>query len=87
MVKQDVAAQALVDAFEAEKAANPVCNILQVVVLFDEYSGKGLESDEKSLAFRFTLQDTQTTLQDDQVDAAMNAFVAAAGRHHGARLR
>ncbi|GGC00351.1 phenylalanine--tRNA ligase beta subunit [Oxalicibacterium flavum] len=87
VVKQDVAAQALVDAFEAEKAGNPVCNILQVVVLFDEYRGKGLESDEKSLAFRFTLQDTQTTLQDDQVDAAMNAFVAAAGRHHGARLR
>ena len=87
VVKQDVAAQALVDAFESEKAGNPVCNILQVVVLFDEYRGKGLESDEKSLAFRFTLQDTQTTLQDDQVDAAMNAFVAAAGRHHGARLR
>ena len=59
----------------------------QLAVLFDEYRGKGLEADEKSLAFRFTLQDTQTTLQDDLVDAAMNAFVAAAGKHLGARLR
>jgi phenylalanyl-tRNA synthetase beta chain len=87
VVKQDVAAQDLMDAFVAEKKTNPLCGILQVIVLFDEYRGKGLESDEKSLAFRFTLQDTQTTLQDDLVDAAMAAFVAAAGARHGARLR
>ena len=87
VVKQDVAVQALLDTFEAEKTGNPQFAILQVVVLFDEYRGKGLEADEKSLAFRFTLQDTQTTLQDDRVDAAMNAFVAAADKQHGARLR
>jgi len=86
LVKQDVPAQALIDAFVAEKQLNPACAITQVIVLFDEYRGKGLESDEKSLAFRFTLQDTQKTLQDDQVDAAMAAFVAA-GTRHGARLR
>ena len=87
VVKQDVAAQELMDVFIAEKQENPLCRILQVIVLFDEYRGKGLESDEKSLAFRFTLQDTQTTLQDDLVDAAMAAFVAAASVRHGARLR
>jgi len=87
VVKQDVAAQDLMDVFVAEKQRNPLCRILQVIVLFDEYRGKGLESDEKSLAFRFTLQDTQTTLQDDLVDAAMAAFVAAAGARHNARLR
>jgi phenylalanyl-tRNA synthetase beta chain len=87
VVKQDVAAQDLMDVFVAEKQSNPLCHILQVIVLFDEYRGKGLELDEKSLAFRFTLQDTQTTLQDDLVDAAMAAFIAAAGTRHGARLR
>ncbi len=87
VVKQTVEMQSVIDSFVAEKKSNPVCNILQVIVLFDEYRGKGLESDEKSLAFRFTLQDTQSTLQDDLVDAAMAAFVAAAGKHHGARLR
>ncbi len=87
VVKHAVSMQDLMDVFVSEKKINPICNILQVVVLFDEYRGKGLESDEKSLAFRFTLQDTQLTLQDDLVDAAMAAFVAAAGTRHGAKLR
>lgn len=87
VVNQSVAMQDLIDSFIAEKQANASCNILQVVVLFDEYRGKGLEQDEKSLAFRFTLQDTQNTLQDDFVDTAMAAFVATAAQKHGARLR
>jgi phenylalanyl-tRNA synthetase beta chain len=55
--------------------------------LFDEYRGKGLEPDEKSLAFRFSLQDTQSTLQDDAVDAIMAALAEAAKQKHDARLR
>ena len=69
MVKNSVAAQDLLDAFIAQKQINPAGNIVQAIVLFDEYRGKGLNADEKSLAFRFSLQDTQTTLQDDVVDA------------------
>lgn len=87
VVKQAVPAQDLLDVFIAEGQANPACAIMQAIVLFDEYRGKGLENDEKSLAFRFTLQDTQTTLQDDKVDAAMAAFVASAEKKHGAKLR
>ena len=87
VVKQGVAAQDLIDVFVAEKTIDPVCNIVQAIVLFDEYRGKGLEGDEKSLAFRFTLQDTQSTLHDDAVDAAMAALVAAATAKVGARLR
>ena len=87
VVKQGIAVQALLDAFRGEQQANPACAIVQAVVLFDEYRGKGLENDEKSLAFRFTLQDTHKTLQDDVVDAAMAALVAVVGSRHGARLR
>jgi phenylalanyl-tRNA synthetase beta chain len=87
VVKQSILAQDLINTFNAEKAMNPVCNILQAIVLFDEYRGKGLENDEKSLAFRFTLQDTQTTLHDDAVNAAMAAFVAAAHTQHGGKIR
>jgi phenylalanyl-tRNA synthetase beta chain len=86
-VKQTVAVQDLLDTFLAERQVNPACAIMQAIVLFDEYRGKGLENDEKSLAFRFTLQDTQTTLQDDKVDAAMAAFIASVDKKHGARLR
>ncbi|HJW54118.1 MAG TPA: phenylalanine--tRNA ligase subunit beta [Burkholderiaceae bacterium] len=87
VVKQSVSVQDLVDAFAAEQQSNPACKILQAIVLFDEYRGRGLENNEKSLAFRFTLQDTQTTLQDETVDAAIAAFVTAANKKYGAKLR
>jgi phenylalanyl-tRNA synthetase beta chain len=87
VVKQSVPMQDLVDTFHAERQVNPACAIMQAIVLFDEYRGKGLENDEKSLAFRFTLQDTQTTLQDDKVDAAMAAFIGAVEKKHAAKLR
>jgi phenylalanyl-tRNA synthetase beta chain len=87
VVKQDVPAQALLDAFKAELASNANGKLVQAVVLFDEYRGKGLEHDEKSLAFRFALQDTQSTLQDDAVEAIMAALAQSAAQQHGARLR
>jgi len=87
VVKQDVPAQSVLDAFMAEIAVNPMGKIVQAVVLFDEYRGKGLEADEKSLAFRFSLQDTQSTLQDDAVDAIMAAILATASTKLNAKLR
>ena len=87
VVKNSVAAQELIDAFIAEKQVNPAGNIVQAIVLFDEYRGKGLEADEKSLAFRFSLQDTQTTLQDDVVDALMAAMADTAKQKHNATMR
>jgi len=87
VVKQDVAAQSVVDAFTAAAAAHPNGKILQAVVLFDEYRGKGLEADEKSLAFRFSLQDTQSTLQDDVVESVMASVAEAAREKHSAKLR
>ncbi|MBI3286268.1 MAG: phenylalanine--tRNA ligase subunit beta [Burkholderiales bacterium] len=87
VVKQEISVQDLLDVFAAQAEASEACKIMQAVVLFDEYRGKGLESDEKSLAFRFSLQDTQSTLQDDKVDAAMAAFVDAASAKFAAKLR
>ncbi|RSZ60285.1 phenylalanine--tRNA ligase subunit beta [Massilia atriviolacea] len=87
VVKTTVAAQALLDAFTAELLVNPAGKIVQAIVLFDEYRGKGLEADEKSLAFRFSLQDTQTTLQDDVVEGVMKALAASAEQKHDAKLR
>ena len=87
VVKHSVPAQEVMDTFFAEQKVNPACAMMQAIVLFDEYRGKGLGNDEKSLAFRFTLQDTQTTLQDDKVDAAMAAFIDSVNKKHGAKLR
>jgi phenylalanyl-tRNA synthetase beta chain len=57
------------------------------VKLFDEYRGKGLENKEKSLAFRFWMQDTERTLAEAEVDAAVAAVLQYLVSHHGARLR
>jgi phenylalanyl-tRNA synthetase beta chain len=87
VVKQTILAQDLVDDFNLEIASNPACKIMQSIVLFDEYRGKGLAPDEKSLAFRITMQDTQSTLQDDAVEIAMGEFIVAASAKHQAKLR
>jgi phenylalanyl-tRNA synthetase beta chain len=87
VVGQGVPAQDLLDTFNAAVQENPQGKIVQAIVLFDEYRGKGLEADEKSLAFRFSLQDTQNTLQDDVVDAVMAALAEAVKQKQGARLR
>jgi phenylalanyl-tRNA synthetase beta chain len=87
VVKHGVPGQALLDAFDSALQASPHGKLVQAIVLFDEYRGKGLEADEKSLAFRFSLQDTQNTLQDDVVDAVMAAVTAAAVEKHGAKPR
>jgi phenylalanyl-tRNA synthetase beta chain len=57
------------------------------VKLFDEYRGKGLETKEKSLAFRFWMQDTERTLSDAEVDAAVATVLGYLVSDHGARLR
>jgi phenylalanyl-tRNA synthetase beta chain len=61
--------------------------IVREIALFDVYVGKGISDNEKSLAFRVVMQDTQKTLADAEVDAAMGALVDAASAKLGARLR
>ncbi len=87
VVKQTLNVQNIIDIFAAECQSNAVCRFMQHIVLFDEYRGKGLENDEKSLAFRITLQDTQSTLQDESVESAMTAFIEAVQKKHDAKLR
>ena len=57
------------------------------VKLFDEYRGKGLENKEKSLAFRFWMQDTERTLSDAEVAQTLAAIRAWVAERLGARLR
>jgi integration host factor alpha subunit len=61
--------------------------IVQRIELFDQYQGKGIEPNRKSLAFRVVMQETQRTLEDAEVDAAMNALTRHAEEALGAKLR
>ncbi|WP_338848080.1 phenylalanine--tRNA ligase subunit beta [Massilia sp. W12] len=87
VVTQQTAAADLIKVFDAARQSIPACAILQSMNLFDEYRGKGLGEQEKSLAFSVTLQDAQATLQDEAVEAAVSALVALAAERCGARLR
>jgi phenylalanyl-tRNA synthetase beta chain len=87
VVQESVPAAALFESIEAARASEGALSALQHVILFDEYRGKGLENKEKSLAFRFWLQDTQRTLSDAEADVAMTAVASRLAASHGARLR
>ncbi len=61
--------------------------LVQAIRLFDVYTGKGVEKGKKSLAFRIVMQDTQRTLQDAEVDAAMQQLTGCLQQKFAAQLR
>lgn len=82
IVDHDVALQTLLDGLRAGLPP-----LVRDVRLFDIYTGKGVEEGKKSLAFRIVMQDTQRTLQDAEVDAAMQQIIALLQTAFAARLR
>lgn len=81
LVDESVSAQKLIDAMLQADAP-----YVQEVVLFDVYRGRGVESGKKSLAFRVSLQDTQKTLTDAEIEPGMVMLVGALNKC-GAQLR
>jgi phenylalanyl-tRNA synthetase beta chain len=61
--------------------------ILVDFTLFDVYQGKGIDSNEKSLAVGLTLQDASATLTEDRIARCTQEVVAALEHAVGARLR
>ena len=81
MVAEQVSAQSLTDVML--QAAVPH---VQEVVLFDVYRGQGVEQGKKSLAFRVSLQDTQKTLTDAEIEPSIALLVDVLNKQ-GAQLR
>src|SRR5574343_775265 len=82
VVDQSVALQTLLDALKGQ-----ISGLVQDIQLFDVYVGKGVPENKKSLAFRIFMQDTQRTLQDSEVYAAMQQLVFCFEDAFGAQLR
>jgi len=61
--------------------------IVLELALFDQYRGKGIPPDQKSLAFRVVMQDTQRTLTDAEVEDAVAKLADAVLRQFNATLR
>jgi len=62
-------------------------SLVQDIQLFDVYVGKGVPENKKSLAFRIVMQDTQRTLQDAEVDLAIQQLVSCFEQEFAAQLR
>jgi phenylalanyl-tRNA synthetase beta chain len=60
---------------------------LRSIEVFDEYRGKGMTENQKSLAIRVVMQDTERTLTDREVEDAMQKLVDTALRQCNASLR
>ena len=91
VVRQTIRVQDMIDSMREALDKADLGRYCQSLVLFDEFRPKAasaaIGADEKSLAFRLTLQDTGATLQDETVDQAVRAMVDALAAAFNARLR
>ncbi|HUA51575.1 MAG TPA: phenylalanine--tRNA ligase subunit beta [Candidatus Sulfotelmatobacter sp.] len=82
VVARDVAADAIARAArDADKA------LVADVAVFDLYEGKGLPEGAKSIAIAVTLQPTERTLTDADLEAVSAKIVGAVERVTGGKLR
>jgi len=82
VVDRNLALQSLFDGLKQQLPA-----LVTDLQLFDVYAGKGVPENKKSLAFRIVMQDTQRTLLDSEVDAAMQQLVSCLEQTFSAQLR
>ena len=70
VVDRQVSVQAVMDALS--RGMDSICTN---ITLFDVYEGEGIDSQEKSLALGLTLQSQETTLGEDEINAAAQSAV------------
>jgi len=82
LVDADVPAEKLIRAAQGADR-----QLVSEVRLFDEYAGKGMPEGKKSLAIAVTLQPTDATLTDEDLEAVSKKIVAQVEKHAGGELR
>ena len=82
VVDQGLVLQNLLDSLKGQQNT-----LVKDIQLFDVYAGKGVAENKKSLALRIVMQDTQRTLLDSEVDAAVQQLVSCLEQAFGAQLR
>ena len=55
--------------------------------IFDVYQGKGVEDGHKSLAVKVTLQPTDKTLTDEEIEAVSQNIIKTVEQKTGGKLR
>ena len=82
VVDDQISAEALTKA--ARAAAG---DILQQVLVFDVYRGKGVDSRRKSVGLGLILQDASRTLTDEDADQKQRSVMQKLEREFGATIR
>ena len=82
IVAREVTAAQLIA--EARKAAG---RVLRDILIFDVYTGKGIETGLKSVALGLILQETSRTLTELEIDSAIAAVVESFSREFNASIR
>ena len=82
VVDADLAVKTVIDTVK-EVAGEP----LQEVKLFDIYRGEHVDSAKKSIALGLTLQVSDRTLTEDEVNALVSSTLTELEKRHGATLR
>ncbi len=62
-------------------------SVLKQLTLFDVYSGEGIDTERKSLAFSLTFQHPLQTLKDDEINASMSSVINSLESQFNASLR
>lgn len=82
LVNKDITFRQIEDvAYQTER------NLLKNIELFDVYEGNNLPEGKKSYAINLTLQDTQKTLTDKQIDKVMQSLINNFKNRLSAELR
>jgi phenylalanyl-tRNA synthetase beta chain len=82
IIGQDVPVAAVIAAATAAAGS-----LLTDLVIFDIYTGKGIDPGRKSVAFGLTFQHSQRTLNDEDVNAALDAVIKVLQTQFEASLR
>jgi phenylalanyl-tRNA synthetase beta chain len=82
VVDDTISADALTKAVRAAAG-----DLLQQVVVFDVYRGKGVDSRQKSVGLGLILQDSSRTLTDEDADQKMRSVMQRLEREFGATIR
>lgn len=82
VVKQEIAVADMVKSIKSVTS-----EIFQEILLFDVYTGTGIEDGLKSVALGLILQGFSSTLTDEDVDKEINKIVAVLNDKYGAILR
>jgi len=82
LVEEKIPVQALLDAINRHSS-----DVVQEILVFDVYTGTGIETGIKSVALGLILQGFSSTLKDEDVEQEVQKLVSALNQEFSAKLR